>query len=346
MHLTLHANATTTPKTRGYIQHSQASCAELASELGVSEQTVRRWKGRTDVSDRSSRPLRIDSSLSPLEEQLCLELRASLGLSLDDLVEVIRRCVNPKLSRSAIHRCLKRHGVSARPKKEPAPIAAFEVERPAGFIHMDVKYLPPLARKRSYAYVAVDRATRFAYVEILPNREAKTAAGFLERFLQSFPLKVHTVLTDNGSEFTDRFAVDKKGKPDGKPSGEHAFDVLCAQRGVRHRLTRPFRPQTNGMVERFNRRIGEHLAKVPRGQAAHHRSFASHQERDDYLIAFVTDYNRTRLKCLDYRAPLEVLDNLAGHNTKAGVQDRRGKKAVSILRRPNWIPAFAGMSGM
>src|ERR1700755_1688671 len=104
MHVKLHANATTTPKTRAYIQQSQGFCAELASELGVSEPTIRRWRSRTDVEDRSCRPHRIDSSLSPIEEQLCLELRTSVGLSLDDLTEVMRRCVNPALSRSAIHR--------------------------------------------------------------------------------------------------------------------------------------------------------------------------------------------------------------------------------------------------
>jgi transposase InsO family protein len=123
-----------------------------------------------------------------------------------------------------------------------------------------------LGRQRSYAYVAIDRATRFVYLEILPNRRA---AGFLARFVERFPLEVHTIVTDNGSEFTDRFAVDKKGKPHDKPSSEHPFDRLCAARAITHRLTRPFRPQTNGMVERFNRRLGEHLGRVPQNRTAH-----------------------------------------------------------------------------
>ena len=159
MNLKLHANATTTPRTRAYIQQSRSSAAELAQELGVSEPTIRRWRARSGVEDRPSRPHQIDSSLSPMEEQLCVELRTTVGLSLDDLVEVIKRCINPELSRSAIHRCLQRHGVSARPKKPAEPVMAFEVETPAGFVHMDVKYLPPLNRRRAYAYVAIDRAT-------------------------------------------------------------------------------------------------------------------------------------------------------------------------------------------
>ncbi|MGH7011311.1 MAG: IS481 family transposase, partial [Caulobacteraceae bacterium] len=308
MHVKLHANATTTPRTRAYIQQSQVSCAELARELGVSERTVGRWRSRKDVADRSSRPHQIATKLTALEEQLCVELRTTADLSLDDLAEVMRRCVNPQLSRSAIHRCLQRHGISTKPKAEAAPKLKFETKTPAGFVHTDVKYLPPLNRRRAYAYVAIDRATRFAYVEILPDRKAKTAAAFLDRFLQAFPVKVHTILTDNGSEFTDRFAVDKKGKPHDRPSGEHPFDRRCQEAGVGHRLTKPFSPQTNGMVERFNRRISEKLAQVRYGQAAHHRNFVDHHQRDAYLMDFVESYNRTRLRCLGYHAPLEALN--------------------------------------
>ncbi len=126
------------------------------------------------------------------------------------------------------------------------------------------------------------------------------------------------MLTDNGSEFTDRFAVDKKDKPHDKPSGHHPFDRVCTERVIIHRLARPFRPQTNGMVERFNRRLGDHLDRMPQNRAAHHRRFLDHAERDAYLNTFVADYNRTRLRCLGYQAPAELLANLAAHNTKAG----------------------------
>jgi hypothetical protein len=106
MELALHANATTTPRTRAYIQRSKKPVGELAGELGVSETTIRRWRGRSTVGDRSHRPKRLTTSLSAMEETLVCELRTSLQLPLDDIVEVMRRCVNGKLSRSAIHRCL------------------------------------------------------------------------------------------------------------------------------------------------------------------------------------------------------------------------------------------------
>jgi transposase InsO family protein len=288
----------------------------LARELGIHSRTVARWRARHDVTDRSTRPHRLNTRLTEWEEALVVELRRALALPLDDITEAMRRCVSPALSRSAIHRCLQRSGISGRLTPETAPAVAFHTETPAGFIHIDGKYLSPLNRRRSYAYVAIDRATRFVYLEILPDRRAATAAGFLRRFLNCFALKVHTVLTDNGAEFTDRFAVDKKGKPHDKPSGAHPFDLTCAEHAITHRLTRPFRPQTNGMVERCNRRLGEHLDRRPQLQA--HRRFRDHAERDAYLHTFVADYNRTRLRCLGYQAPTELLANLAGYNTSAG----------------------------
>jgi transposase InsO family protein len=330
MDLKLHANATTTPRTRAYIQKSQASNAALAREFGIHSRTVARWKARREIVDRSTRPHRLATALTEWEEGLIVELRRSLALPLDDIVEAMRRCINPALSRSAIHRCLQRHGISARRSQQQAPTAAFHTDAPAGFIHIDVKYLPPLNRRRSYAYVAIDRATRFVYLEILPDRRAQTAAGFLNRFLDRFPLCVHTVLTDNGSEFTDRFAVDKKDKPHDKPSGHHPFDRVCAERVISHRLARPFRPQTNGMVERFNRRLGDHLNRMPQNRAAHHRRFLDHAERDAYLNTFVADYNRTRLRCLGYQAPAELLANLSGHNTCAGTHDRHGHRPSPV----------------
>jgi transposase InsO family protein len=329
MDIKLHANATTTPRIRAYIRNSGASNSALARELGIHSRTVARWKARDQVSDRSTRPHRLATKLTDWEEALIVELRRSLALPLDDITEAMRRCVNAQLSRSAIHRCLKRHDLSARHLAKTPPTVAFQTDAPAGFIHVDVKYLPPLNRRRSYAYVAIDRATRFVYLEILPDRRAKTAAAFLERFRASFPLAIHTVLTDNGSEFTDRFAVDKKAKPKDKPSGHHPFDRVCAEHRITHRLARPFRPQTNGMVERFNRRLGEHLDRLPQNRAAHHRRFVDHAERDAYLHTFVTDYNHTRLRCLGYNAPAELLAKLAGHNTCAGMVMEN-----SLARRP------------
>jgi transposase len=330
MELNLHANATTTPKVRAYIQRSRKPAAELAGELGVSETTIYRWRDRTTVTDRSHTPKTLTTSLSALDEALVCELRTRLQLPLDDITEVMRRCANAKLSRSAIHRCLKRHGLNRRPKPEKPPVGIFE-QATVGFIHIDLKHLPALERRKSYAFVAIDRATRYVYLEIHPTRDAKTAAGFLERFLAHFPHRVHTILTDNGSEFTDRFAVDMKDKPKDRPSGRHPFDRVCAKRKIDHRLTRPYKPQTNGLVERFNRRIVDAIGQQPKRGIAH-RLFASHADRDGFLNRFVHDYNRTRLKCLDYLAPLQALNNPPGPNTFAGTNGERVSPRTNRLR--------------
>ena len=134
MDLKLHANATTTPRPRAYIEKSQASNAALARALGIHSRTVAGWKARTQVLDRSTRPHRLATTMTDWEEGLIVELRRSLALPLDDITEAMRRCLNPKLSRSAIHRCVQRHGISARRSQQQVPTAAFHTDAAAGLI--------------------------------------------------------------------------------------------------------------------------------------------------------------------------------------------------------------------
>ncbi len=319
MQVNLHANATTTPKTRAYIQKSKASVADLAAELGVNETTIRRWRGRENVDDRSHRPKRIQTRFDAVEEEIAVELRTRLGLSLDDILEVMRRGLRPDISRSALHRCLKRHGVSgktiaSRPTSQPFEQTEF------GYVHTDLKHLTRLEKRPAYVFVAIERTTNFVHIEIVHDRKSDTIAACFEGFLKAFGYPVHTVLTDNGAEFTDRFGGAYWGSRD-RGTGNHAFDMVCTAHGIKHKLTRPYRPQTNGKVERFNRRLSEALATAPaNGKNAGRNRFASHAERNKFLLNFVESYNRTRQRCLGYKAPLETLANLTGHNTKAGIQ--------------------------
>jgi transposase InsO family protein len=321
MAVKLHANATTTPRIRAQIQAlaKTVPVAAIARRFGIDETTVRRWKDRTDTADRAHVPQTIATSLTPTEEALVVELRTALGLSLDDIVEVMHRCANPKLSRSATHRCLKRHGISAaRPPARGAPAGTFEAAT-VGFVHVDLKHLTRLEGRPSFVFVAIDRATRFVHIEIVARRDAATMAGCLERFLKAFPHTVHTILTDNGGAFTDRFGA-ARWRTERRATGQHAFDRVCAAHGIAHRLTRPFSPQTNGMVERFNRRLAEAIAEKDSVAANDGKNkFHTPAERDAFLHAFVANYNRTRLRCLAYKAPAECLANLPGHNTCAGM---------------------------
>src|SRR3990167_11263588 len=235
----------------------------------------------------------------------------------------MQRCIRPSISRSALHRCLKRRGVSSR-SRASEPRAQPFAPTPFGYVHIDLKHLPRLKRRPAYVFVAIERTTRFVHVEIIEERSGPVVAACLGRFLAAFGYPVHTILTDNGSEFTDRFG-DARWRQRDKGTGKHPFDQICQAHGIEHKLTRPYRPQTNGMVERFNRRIADALRSHPKsGDNTGKNSFSAPQERNDFILTFVRDYNRTRLRCLGHKAPAEALANLTGHNTPARMGGNQG----------------------
>ena len=127
-----------------------------------------------------------------------------------------------------------------------------------GFVPVDIKSLPQLPDQAAhrYLFVAIDRATRGVYVEILGKKTAAQAAGLLQRLVDQAPFKVQKVLTDNGKAFTDRCCA--TGERDA--TGRHRCDRTCDQHGIEHRLIKPRHPQTNGRVERCNGRISAVLA--------------------------------------------------------------------------------------
>ncbi|BAK67495.1 putative transposase [Sphingobium sp. SYK-6] len=330
MLIKLHRNATTTPRQRAYIQASDKSVADLARELGVNQSCIRRWKGRRDTMDRPSTPHRLMTRFSTEEEDIAVELRSRLALSLDDALEVMRRCLRADISRAALYRLWRRHGIAAPRTSDQGAGASLPFDpAPFGYVHADLKHLPRLLGKPAYVLVVIERATRFVHVDILDDRSAATLAAAFERFLKAFSHPVHTVLTDNGSEFTDRFGGAYWGKRN-TGTGRHAFDQVCAAHGIKHKLTRPYHPQTNGMVERFNRRISQAIAAHPaNNQNAGRNHFSSHQERNSFIRQFVNNYNRTRLRCLAYHAPAQQLAILTKHNTCAGMTEGR-KNTVCV----------------
>ena len=167
-----------------------------------------------------------------------MALRKTLLVSLDDLLAVVREFLNPNVSRSGLDRCLRRHGVgnlrdlqakAARPKH-----SGFKAYEP-GYIHIDVKYLPQMADEtsRRYLFVAIDRTTRWVFIRIFKAKTAANARRFLRDLERACPIRIRTILTDNGKEFTDRlFGLRKRAA-----TGEHEFDKLCADLDIEHRLT-------------------------------------------------------------------------------------------------------------
>ncbi|MCF6199502.1 MAG: IS481 family transposase [Hyphomicrobiaceae bacterium] len=269
MNILLHKNATTTPRIREEIRNSDEPNHVLAERYNITVPTVAKWKTRDNSQDLSHRPNNLQTTLNKGQEAIVVELRKSLLLPLDDLVAVVREFISEQASRSAIDRLLRRHKLSNLNEMKRERLAlenentgekqkkkTFKDYDP-GFIHIDIKYLPQMKGEssRKYLLVAIDRATRWVYLEVVNNKSAKTAAAFLKRLVAKAPFAIEKILTDNGKEFIDRFT------PNGErePTGKHAFDKQCTAHKIEHRLIKPRHPQTNGMVERFNGRISDIL---------------------------------------------------------------------------------------
>jgi transposase InsO family protein len=300
MLIKLHSQATTTPKIRAKIQASDEPAWVLAERFGTTEQTVWKWRKRDSVQDRSHTAHRLQTTLTPAQEAVAVSLRKTLLVSLDDLLAVVREFLNPDASRSGLDRCLRRHGVGnlrdlkvkdTRPKH-----SGFKAYEP-GYIHIDVKYLPQMEDQtsRRYLFVAIDRATRWVFVRIYNNKTAANARRFLRDLERACPIRIRTILTDNGKEFTDRlFGLRRR-----VATGKHEFDRLCTELDIAHRLTPPRSPQTNGMVERFNGRIEDVLQ-------SHH--FRSGEELDATLHRYVWLYNQQLPQsALGSKTPLQAM---------------------------------------
>lgn len=300
MNINLHKNARTTPAVRAQMAASDESATSLATRFGVSIATASKWKKRSNINDLPHTAHRLQTTLSKEQETIVVYLRTTLLLPLDDLVAVTREFICDKASRSGVDRCLRRHGVgnlnALKPQKPKVTHKPFKHYQP-GYLHMDVKYLPQMADEssRRYLFVAIDRATRWVFVQVKSNKTAASAKAFLKALNKACPVHITKLLTDNGKEFTDRLFASRERQP----SGEHEFDQLCTVLGIEHRLTKPRTPKTNGMVERFNGRIGDVLK-------THH--FISAQDLEQTLLRYAWLYN-THLPqaALKSKTPLESM---------------------------------------
>jgi transposase InsO family protein len=307
MNIQLHKNARTTPAIRRELQAHPPSVTdkELAAAYGLNRHTVAKWRRREGTEDASHRPHTIHANLNAAQEAVVLALRESLLLPLDDLLAVTHEFINPEVSRSGLSRCLRRHGVPSLKELRQREQAADKPKHKSfkdyepGFVHVDLKYLPqmPDENQRKYLFAAIDRATRWVYVEILGDKTAKSAKGFLKRLIDKAPFKISKVLTDNGKEFTDRFCTTGEREP----TGNHPFDQVCADHDIDHRLITAKRPQTNGMIERFNGRIADVLATT---------RFDSSKSLSDTITRYVRVYNQhIPQRALGHISPIQAMKN-------------------------------------
>jgi transposase InsO family protein len=162
------------------------------------------------------------------------------------------------------------------------------------------------AEGRLYLLVAIDRTSKFAFVELHRKATRRVAADFLRHLAEAVPYKVHTVLTDNGTHFTDPTGDGWTPKDIRAMRAEgvllrcHSFEAACADLDIDHRLTKPLHPWTNGQVERMNRTIKD--ATVRR----YH--YDDHAQLERHLADFIAAYNfGRRLKTLQGLTPYEFI---------------------------------------
>ncbi|MGW1281393.1 IS481 family transposase [Streptomyces tsukubensis] len=301
--------------------------AHVAAEMGISRPTahkwVRRWRAEGDAGllDRSSRPRTTPHRTPAVTEDEVCRLRTERKLGPARIGPILG------LPASTVHRILVRHGLNRlawldRPTGEP--VRRYEHARPGELVHVDIKKLGNIpdgggwrtvgraageahrqattdARKSSkpvigYSYVhsAVDDHSRLANSEVLPDERQHTAAGFWQRanaFFTAHGITVQRVLTDNGSCYKARL-----------------FTRTLAAAGITHKKIRPYRPQTNGKVERFNRTLLD--------EWAYQRPYHSNDERTRALADFLHTYNHHRSHtALGGHPPISRVNNPAGQYT-------------------------------
>lgn len=288
----LHGSATTTEAIRRAIQNSEESLRALSKRYGINQKTVAKWRKRTSLADLPTGPREPHSTVLSLEDEATIvAFRRHTLLPLDDCLYALQPTI-PHLTRSSLHRCLQRHDISRLPEVEGAkePKKKFK-SYPIGYFHVDIAEVQT-AEGKLYLFVAIDRTSKFAFVELHAKAGKMNAAQFLRDLVKVVPYAIHTILTDNGIQFTNQERH--------KHASQHIFDRVCDENDIEHRLTKVKHPWTNGQVERMNRTIKE--ATVKRFH------YDDHAQLKKHLADFIDAYNfGRRLKTLKGLTPYEFI---------------------------------------
>jgi hypothetical protein len=235
--------------------------------------------------------------LTVAEEAMVVEFRRRTLLPLDDVLGCLRDTI-PKLTRSSQHRCLERHGISRLPESpdKGAKRGSF-AETTIGYVHIDISEFR-LAQGKLDMVLAIDRVSKFTYVEFRDDLGKMNGADFLRNVVEAFPYSINTVLTDNGMAFAD--LPKNRNGPSRRYLGPQIFDRVCAENRIAHKLTKPYHPWTNGQAERMNRTIKEATVKV-----FHYPNIDSLKAQ---VLAFVSAHNFAKhLKALRGKTPFEAV---------------------------------------
>lgn len=290
-----HSNACTNKKQREAIKKiNNLSNRSLGKIYKVTHSTINKWKKADHIEDKSNRPLTIHYALSKAEERIILKIRDHLLLSLDDLVDALSPYMK-NLKRTNCYRILLRNRRNVFTHKEIIKRKEFKTYLP-GFLHIDIFDLPKIENTKAYCFLAVDRATRMLFLAVYPDKTKESAGDFLIKCLKYFPFSIHTILTDNGRQFT------MKGQQSfgHKSTTGTLFEIICEIAGIKYRKTKPYHPWTNGMAERMVRTVKEHTI--------HRERYKSFNECIKALKEFQRFHNFNRkLRVLARKSPFEKM---------------------------------------
>jgi transposase InsO family protein len=293
------------------------SLKQAAAAFSVSPATAHRWwhrwlDGKREAGallDRSSRPHRSPRLLAAeLQERIC-DCRRQTGWG-PRLVAGVTG-----FAHSTVWKVLRRHGLSRRAAAEREPAHSYEWPCPGDLLHMDTsryaRFLRPghrvtgdrsqSSRRWSrpetrvgydFAHAIVDDHSRLAYVELHDNERAATVTGFLEQALAFFAghgIVAKRLMTDNAFTYIHN----------------RSLRELLARHGIHHLTTEPYRPRTNGKVERFHQTMAR--------EWAYGVAYRTHRHRNQALPHWLNHYNRTRPhSSLGGRAPISRVHNVRG----------------------------------
>ena len=286
---------------------------EASIKYNVNRQYVYRWKNRYDgtlesLADRSHRPKSHPNQHTEAEIKLIRDMRRrnpNAGLVVF-WVKLTQRGYSRSIT--GLYRMLRRLGETPvklpNPKYIPKPYEAMQY--PGQRVQIDVKHVPASCivaaddhrSHKYYQYTAIDEFSRFRYVEGFDEISTYSSAVFLDHMLKAFRFPVECVQTDNGPEFTNRF-TSRRGAPT-------MFEACLKQRGIVHKLIRPFTPRHNGKVERSHRKDNEYF------YASH--KFFSLKDFQTQLKGHNRWYNNFPMRPLGWVSPASFLQNFVTHH--------------------------------
>ncbi|HLC08604.1 MAG TPA: IS481 family transposase, partial [Methyloceanibacter sp.] len=199
----LHGSATTTEAVRRAVQRSEASLRALSQRYGLNPKTVAKWKKRCFTSDarmgpKEPRPTLLDTE----EEAVCIAFRRHTLLPLDDCLYALQATL-PHLTRSSLHRCFERHGISRLPEVEgDKPKKSRFKAYPISFFHIDIAKVCT-EEGRLYLFVAIDCTSKFAFAQLHDCANCRTARDLLQALIDAVSYEMRILVTDGGVQFCD-----------------------------------------------------------------------------------------------------------------------------------------------